>query len=244
MNPCVAIDSVRVGGGTPDVDAAQKRRAHAILLVVCRFLQVSDSILIAERSWCPSQLAIHSDSRLASNFWAVCPAVRRGYGHRTRPSDGLRTWQGHQSVVDLDWRLGTRHHRVGIYWMARWLRIREISRNAKPLLLGVPIPVRSSPILIEPGLVGLFRPVSLLPDGICDRLTSQQLLERGRRRLNRRHLPTLTLGRGCRENTVAVYSIPNAKVLWGSRDCRWARHRILRSLVPTKATCIWTLGRR
>jgi bla regulator protein BlaR1 len=64
---------------------------------------------------------------------------------------------------------------VGIYWMVRWLRILRALSNAKPLSLDAPIPVKSSQILIEPGVVGLFRPVLLLPDGICERLTSQQL---------------------------------------------------------------------
>jgi len=37
------------------------------------------------------------------------------------------------------------------------------------------VPVRSSPSLLEPGVFGVFRPVLLLPDGILDRLTPEQL---------------------------------------------------------------------
>lgn len=59
--------------------------------------------------------------------------------------------------------------------MVRWLQIRRAVIGAAPLSLDAPIPVRSSPVLLEPGVVGLFRPVLLLPDGICERLTSQQL---------------------------------------------------------------------
>jgi bla regulator protein blaR1 len=64
---------------------------------------------------------------------------------------------------------------VGIYWMVRWLQIRAAVRDSTALPLDAPIPVRSSRTLIEPGVVGLFRPVLLLPDGICERLTSEQL---------------------------------------------------------------------
>lgn len=68
---------------------------------------------------------------------------------------------------------------VCIYWTARWLRIRAAVRNATPFSLHVavdaPIPVKSSRMLVEPGVVGLFRPVLLLPDGISERLTPQQL---------------------------------------------------------------------
>jgi len=64
---------------------------------------------------------------------------------------------------------------VAGYWMARWLRLRADVRNAAPLELDSPIPARSSRAPNEPGVAGLFRPVLLLPDGICDRLTPKQL---------------------------------------------------------------------
>jgi len=76
------------------------------------------------------------------------------------------------------WACGT--FAVAIHWMVRWLRIRAVLRSATPLslppLLTNPlIRVRSSRMLIEPGVVGFFRPVLLLPDGISERLTPQQL---------------------------------------------------------------------
>jgi uncharacterized protein (TIGR03435 family) len=38
-----------------------------------------------------------------------------------------------------------------------------------------PVPVRCSPALLEPGIVGFFRPTLLLPEGIVDRLAPNQL---------------------------------------------------------------------
>jgi bla regulator protein blaR1 len=64
---------------------------------------------------------------------------------------------------------------VGAYWTVRWLRLRADVASAVPLELDAPIPARSSPAPNEPGVAGLFRPVLLLPDGICARLTPQQL---------------------------------------------------------------------
>ncbi len=64
---------------------------------------------------------------------------------------------------------------VAGYWMARWLWLRADVKNAAPLELDAPIPARSSWAPNEPGVVGLFRPVLLLPHGICDRLTRKQL---------------------------------------------------------------------
>ena len=41
--------------------------------------------------------------------------------------------------------------------------------------LPIGIEVRSSPVMLEPGVFGIFRPVLLLPEGISDRLTPGQL---------------------------------------------------------------------
>jgi bla regulator protein blaR1 len=64
---------------------------------------------------------------------------------------------------------------IGARWMVRWLRLRAEVRKAAPLELNAPIQVKSSGTSIEPGVVGLFRPVLLLPEGICERLTPSQM---------------------------------------------------------------------
>ena len=61
------------------------------------------------------------------------------------------------------------------FWM-RWLRqISSIRRVATPLDLNLPIQVMSSPVRLEPGVVGILKPVLLLPAGITERLTPAQL---------------------------------------------------------------------
>jgi bla regulator protein blaR1 len=61
-------------------------------------------------------------------------------------------------------------HRMGWGWNGKRL---ESTRA----LTGAPqvIRIMSSPMLLEPGIFGIFRPVLLLPEGIADRLTPQQL---------------------------------------------------------------------
>ncbi len=59
-------------------------------------------------------------------------------------------------------------------WM-RWRRMQVALRAAAPLPLGIGIPALSSPSILEPGVVGVFRPVLLLPDGIGDRLAPAEL---------------------------------------------------------------------
>ncbi len=56
-----------------------------------------------------------------------------------------------------------------------WLRIRTAVRASAPLDIPFPVPVRSSPVLMEPGVVGIFRPVLLCPAEIVDRLAPNQL---------------------------------------------------------------------
>ena len=56
-----------------------------------------------------------------------------------------------------------------------WLRIRAAVRASLPMDLASPVEVRSAPGLLEPGVVGLWRPILLLPSGISERLTPPQL---------------------------------------------------------------------
>jgi len=65
---------------------------------------------------------------------------------------------------------------IGItWWLRRWLRIRVTQRTATLLDLNLPIPVMSSSAKLEPGVFGIRTPVLLLPEGIAERLTSDQL---------------------------------------------------------------------
>jgi uncharacterized protein (TIGR03435 family) len=60
-----------------------------------------------------------------------------------------------------------------------WLRIRAAIRASvslkMPQNIAAKIPVRTSPSLLEPGVVGFLRPVLLLPEGIAKSLTPPQL---------------------------------------------------------------------
>jgi bla regulator protein blaR1 len=64
---------------------------------------------------------------------------------------------------------------VLFFWTREWRRMRRIIRSGKPLSLNVPIRALSVSGRVDPGVVGIFRPVLLLPEGIVDRLSIQQL---------------------------------------------------------------------
>lgn len=60
-------------------------------------------------------------------------------------------------------------------WSVNWIRIKAAVRNAAPVAIQSPIVVKSTSIMSEPGVVGIVRPVLLLPEGIAARLSAQQM---------------------------------------------------------------------
>lgn len=83
------------------------------------------------------------------------------------------TWGG--PALEAIWALGAAA--VLYAWWRQWRRIGAALRRARPVTLAeaVDLPVRSTPELMEPGIVGLLRPVLLLPDGIEQRLDAAAL---------------------------------------------------------------------
>jgi bla regulator protein BlaR1 len=59
---------------------------------------------------------------------------------------------------------------IATCWVRRWIRVRADVGMASKLQLDVGIPVVSSPLLCEPGVFGIFRPVLILPDGMAEHL--------------------------------------------------------------------------
>jgi bla regulator protein blaR1 len=69
---------------------------------------------------------------------------------------------------------------VLFWWSRQWGPVRTALRQARPVALGsaydtAGLIVMSSPSTLEPGVVGIWRPILLLPDGLVDRLTAAQL---------------------------------------------------------------------
>jgi beta-lactamase regulating signal transducer with metallopeptidase domain len=60
-------------------------------------------------------------------------------------------------------------------WLVRWSRLRRVLRSAVVCPLSAPVPVKMAPSLLEPGLVGIFRPVILVPQGITERLSQTEM---------------------------------------------------------------------
>src|SRR5262249_49348651 len=62
---------------------------------------------------------------------------------------------------------------LGLWW-SRWRRMRSALRGASRLDIPAPIPVMSSPSSIEPGVLGIVRPMLLVPEGIWKRMPAEQ----------------------------------------------------------------------
>jgi TonB family protein len=64
---------------------------------------------------------------------------------------------------------------VLVIWSARWAKVRAAVRGATPAPTPAPMPVLASPSMLEPGLVGLWRPVLLVPETLFDRLSPAEI---------------------------------------------------------------------
>jgi beta-lactamase regulating signal transducer with metallopeptidase domain len=71
------------------------------------------------------------------------------------------------------WALGSAA--VVLAWAVRWARLRQVLRGARRLDWAAPMPVLSAPSLIEPGLVGMWRPVLLVPEALPERLSRPEI---------------------------------------------------------------------
>ena len=87
--------------------------------------------------------------------------------------DGTAKWI---MLLIATWAAGT--FLALLIWGMRWLELRALVRAARPLTIlamSAPVPVLTSSSPVEPGLIGIFRPVLMLPDGIQARLNPQEM---------------------------------------------------------------------
>jgi hypothetical protein len=64
---------------------------------------------------------------------------------------------------------------IALRWLMRWMRLRALLREAVDAGIAAPVAVKFSSSRLEPGLVGILKPVILLPQGIAGQLTAEEL---------------------------------------------------------------------
>lgn len=60
-------------------------------------------------------------------------------------------------------------------WLTRWMNLRASLRYAPDLSVESPVPVKAVASFLEPGLVGIFRPVIVMPRGIAEALSPSEM---------------------------------------------------------------------
>ncbi|MBN9543876.1 MAG: aspartyl protease family protein [Alphaproteobacteria bacterium] len=78
-----------------------------------------------------------------------------------------------ESVLLAIWAAGSLI--LAIRWLSRWFRVRALLRHATQTQLDLPVAVKLSASLLEPGLAGIFSPVILLPQGIAQQLSPVEM---------------------------------------------------------------------
>jgi len=62
-----------------------------------------------------------------------------------------------------------------VNWRRQWRVLETAKRSGERVDIAAPIAVISTPVLVEPGVFGVFRPVLLLPAGIEKKLSAEQM---------------------------------------------------------------------
>lgn len=77
------------------------------------------------------------------------------------------------TLVTIVWALGAAA--ITCIWLLRWHRLSAVARGGQTLPFALAVPVRATPALMEPGLVGIWRPVILLPEDIFQQLSRSEI---------------------------------------------------------------------
>jgi bla regulator protein BlaR1 len=111
-----------------------------------------------------------------SNLFVVMDQVSRPFTAPSAPPPWLAPPHGSDSLPAVLWGVwACGFLGIACSWWVRWWRLRAAVRSGSPLQIAIPFPAKSSPMLLEPGVFGIFRPVLLLPEGIFEQLTPAQL---------------------------------------------------------------------
>jgi bla regulator protein blaR1 len=134
------------------------------------------SLLIAlgaRLEWAPAARTIATQIAAPSAPLTMA-LIGEPFPERTRPAAPARgSFEWTPIALLSAWALGFAG--VAAIRVRGWRRIRAALGSSKPTDIAAMVEVRSSPGLLEPGVVGLLRPVLLVPEGIGDRLTPEQL---------------------------------------------------------------------
>jgi beta-lactamase regulating signal transducer with metallopeptidase domain len=111
----------------------------------------------------PGSMTVLTEIQPAAAPFSAAPLV-------VAPVPGHSAWLGFLVAI---WLLGLVS--LAAFWLVRWCRLLKIVHSAMPLALDVPVSVKTTHVLLEPGLVGIWRPVILLPAGLASQLSRTEI---------------------------------------------------------------------
>ena len=117
---------------------------------------------------------------------------------------------------------------VMIVWLLRWMRLRAILRRSTALDWPAPTPVKSSPSLIEPGVVGVWRPILLFPESLTTGLEPAQVQAIMAHELC--HLRR-------RDNLTAAIHMLVEALFWFFPPVWWIGARLIEGAFPSSTQC-------
>ncbi|HUQ51444.1 MAG TPA: M56 family metallopeptidase [Gammaproteobacteria bacterium] len=131
----------------------------------------------------PFSLLTLLGSAIGADLWLagsapVNPAEWRSTLDLLEPMRTPRVWTTATVALLSVWSFG--FGAVAAIWAARALEVRALLRTSRPYTAALPttaaeVEVRTTTSFVEPVLVGISKPVLLLPHGIAERLTTRQL---------------------------------------------------------------------
>lgn len=133
------------------------------------------SLLIAAGEWLRSLVPVPATQPAVAN---VMDQVTQPFGQMQFFDAGSAPIAAHHAnfwplVLFAVWLCGALA--IAIRFGLAWAKMNAVRRRARPFELTADVPVLSSSAPIEPGIFGVFRPVLLLPEGISERLSADQM---------------------------------------------------------------------
>jgi bla regulator protein BlaR1 len=146
---------------------------------------------------------------------AFAPSITPDVTPATMPATTVVPW-----LVAAVWLAGVAT--VCLWWWRQWLPVRAARRSAAPMPIDASarhgLTVMSSSMTMEPGIVGVWRPVLLVPEGLLEQLTPPQVAALiAHERSHVRH----------RDNLLAVVHMVVEAVFWFHPLVWWIERRLI-----------------
>lgn len=118
-------------------------------------------------------IPVHPDPKLSPFFCDLQPAIQPFLTRAEMTPPHTASFSPIVPLLMIVWAIGA--IAIMAFRVASWLPLRRALRLASDADIAAPVSVKHAPGYLEPGLVGIFRPVLLLPKGIAALLSAEEM---------------------------------------------------------------------